>query len=150
MTTSPPTKPPAVPGGLLAAPVPPTILQGYLYWCDPDPKIEDTVGSEQAGDRIWVIMSIPRCHRGKCVVALPLSRHTNKAGAHLIMVPKPEITMEDGNPPIDRVALVDQIRALDKTRLGKKAGFVSMRGISAIKLGLDYLFGNAPLPPQSN
>lgn len=130
-------------------PNPPSILnQGDMYWCNPDPK--DTEGSEQAGDRIWLIISIPRLHRGRCAVGLPLSRHMEKAGAHLVQIPKEEITMEDGNPSIDRVALTDQIRALDKTRLRKKAGFVSVRAISAIKLGLDYLFGNTPLPRTSN
>lgn len=123
---------------------PATVKQGDIYWCDPDPA--DTVGSEQAGDRPWVIVSIPRLHRGNCAVGLPLSRHMEKAGAHLIVIPRQEITMQDGNPPIDRVALTDQIRALDKTRFRRKAGYVSPRAISAILLGLDYLFGNAPLP----
>jgi mRNA-degrading endonuclease toxin of MazEF toxin-antitoxin module len=94
------------------------VKQGDLYWCEPDP--EDTVGSEQEGDRIWVIVSIPPLHRGNCVVELPLSRHTEKAVAHLIQVPKAEITMVDNNPAINRVALTDQIRALDKTRFRKK------------------------------
>lgn len=118
----------------------PTVInQGEMYWCEPDPK--DTVGSEQEGDRPWVIVSSPRFHRGNCVVGLPLSRHTDKALAHLIAVPKSEITMVDGNPSIDRVALTDQIRALDKTRFRRKAGYVSKRAISSILLGLDYLFG---------
>jgi mRNA-degrading endonuclease toxin of MazEF toxin-antitoxin module len=73
-----------------------------------------------------------------------------KAGSHLIAIPRNEITMEDGNPAIDRVALTDQIRTLDKTRLRRKAGFVSVRAINSIKLGLDYLFGNVPLPRISN
>ena len=90
---------------------PPTnVNQGDLYWCQPDPL--DTVGSEQEGDRPWVIISIPRLHRGNCAVGLPLSRHMEKAGAHLIAIPKNEITIEDGSPSIDRVALTDQIRAL--------------------------------------
>ncbi len=127
---------------------PSLVNQGDLYWCEPDPK--DTEGAEQAGDRPWVIISISRLHRGKCVVGLPLSRHTEKAGAHLIQVPAREITMVDGNPSIARVALTDQIRALDKLRLRRKAGYVSVRAINAIKLGLDYLIGNTPLPPQSN
>ena len=84
------------------------------------------------------------------MVGLPLSRHTEKKMAHLIGIPKGEITMEDGNPSIDRVALTDQIRALDKTRFRKKAGYISQRAITSILLGLDYLFGNSPLPPNSN
>jgi mRNA-degrading endonuclease toxin of MazEF toxin-antitoxin module len=127
---------------------PPNVNQGDLYWCEPDPK--DTTGSEQAGDRPWVIVSVPKLHRGNCAVGLPLSQHIEKAGAHLIAIPKTEITMEDGNPSIDRVALTDQIRVLDKTRFRKKAGFVSIRAIHAILLGLDYLFGNKPVPRKSN
>lgn len=124
-----------------------SIRQGEMYWCEPDPQ--DTVGSEIEKDRPWVIVSIPRLNRGNCVVGLPLSRHIEKAVAHLIVVPKSEITMEDGNPSIDRVALTDQIRALDKTRFRKKAGFVSQRAITSILLGMDYLFGNVPLPPRT-
>lgn len=123
------------------------INQGELYWCEPDPN--DTVGSEQEKERPWVIVSIPRLNRGNCVVGLPLSSHVEKAGAHLIKIPKNEITMDDGKPSIDCVALTDQIRALDKTRFGKRAGFVSIRAINAILLGLDYLFGKLPLPVQS-
>ncbi len=121
------------------------IKQGELYFCEPDPQ--DTVGSEQEGDRPWVIVSIPELRRGKCVVGLPLSRHMEKAGAHLIKVPLQEITMDDKDDPnIDRVALTDQIRALDRLRFRRKLGHVSPRAISSILLGLDYLFGNAPLP----
>ncbi len=127
-------------------PISPTtvIKQGELYFCEPDPQ--DIVGSEQEGDRIWVIVSIPRLHRGKCVVGLPLSRHMEKAGAHLIKIPLQEITVEGSDPNIDRVALTDQIRALDKTRFRRKFGYVSSRAITSIMLGLDYLFGREPLP----
>lgn len=115
------------------------IKQGEFYFCEPDPK--DTVGSEQEGDRPWVIVSAPRCHRGNCVVGLPLSRHVEKAGAHLIQIPLQEITMVGGATNINRVALTDQIRALDKRRLRQKLGWVSPRALNSILLGLDYLFG---------
>ena len=122
----------------------PNISQGEIYWCEPEPN--DTVGSEQKDDRPWVIMSIPRLHRGNCVVGLPISRHVEKAGAHLIQIPKEEITVEDGSPPIARVALTDQIRTLDKTRLRKKHGFISVRAINAIIIGIEYLIGATPIP----
>ncbi len=126
-------------------PTPPAIFnQGEVYWCEPDPN--DTTGGELEKDRPWVIMSIPRLNRGYCAVGLPLSRHMEKAGGHLITVPKAEITVEDGSENVDRVALTDQIRALDRRRFRKKLGFVSIRAINAINLGLDYLFGNKPLP----
>jgi mRNA-degrading endonuclease toxin of MazEF toxin-antitoxin module len=127
-------------------PNPPNVInQGDLYWCEPDPK--DTCGSEIEKDRPWLVVSIPRLNRGNCVVGLPLSSNMKKAMAHLIAVPKQEITLEDGKASIDCVALTDQIRALDKTRFRKKAGHVSRRALTSVLLGLDYLFGNAPLPP---
>jgi mRNA-degrading endonuclease toxin of MazEF toxin-antitoxin module len=115
------------------------VKQGELYFCEPDPT--DTVGSEQHGDRIWVIVSLPQLIRGKCVVGLPLSRHVEKAGAHLIKVPFQEITVDGDDANIDRVALTDQIRALDKTRFRRKFGQVSPRALTSILLGFDYLCG---------
>lgn len=124
---------------------PQTYKQGDLYWCDPDPKQTDTVGSEQKGDRVWLIISTERLHRGNCLVALPLSRHVEKvaqyAPPHLIKIPASKITMEDGNPAIDRVALTDQIRSIDKTRLRRKAGYISRQAVLGVLTGLDFLFG---------
>ena len=121
-------------------PISPTVVnQGEIFFCEPNPQ--DTVGSEQEGDRPWVVVSSPHCHRGNCVVGLPLSRHVEKAGTHLIKVPLQEITMDGNDANIDRVALTDQIRALDKRRFRRKLGQVSPRAIEAILLGLDYLFG---------
>jgi len=129
----------------------PIYKQGDTYWCDPDPRTLDTIGSEQKGDRIWLIVSIEQLHRGKCVVALPLSRHTEKGAVpHLITVPANEITMVDGSPAINRLALTDQIRCLDKTRLGKKSGCVSHRALLSIFTGLDRLFGRQFPSPKSN
>lgn len=115
------------------------INQGDVFFCEPDPQ--DTIGSEQEGDRPWVIMSTPPCHRGNCVVGLPLSRHIEKAAAHLIKIPSQEIVMDGSDTNIDRVALTDQIRALDKRRFRRKLGHVSPRAMASILLGLDYLFG---------
>ena len=44
-------------------------------------------------------------------------------------------------PPYDSVALTDQIRALDKTRLRRKSGTMSVKGLNAMKLGIERLFG---------
>ena len=129
-----------------------TYKQGELYWCDPDPKLVDTVGSEQKGDRVWLIVSVEHLHRGNCVVALPASRHTEKGGIapHLIEIPSSEITMVDGSPLMDRLALTDQIRCLNKTRLRKKAGYISRRAVFATLIGLDKLFGRVYPPKNSN
>ena len=130
----------------------PIFNQGDLYWCDPDPQLVDQVGSEQKGDRIWLIVSVPRLSRGNCIVGLPLSRHTEKGGVapHLIIVPDVEITMVDGNPSITRLALTDQIRCLNKTRLRKKAGFISRRALFSTLSGLDSLFGRQYPSPKAN
>lgn len=120
-------------------PIPIEVNQGEIFFCEPDPK--DIAGSEQKGDRPWVIISVSSRHRGNCVVGLPLSRHIEKAGAHLIKVPLQEITMDGDDTNIDRVALTDQIRALDKRRFRRKLGHVSPRAVESILVGLDYLFG---------
>jgi mRNA-degrading endonuclease toxin of MazEF toxin-antitoxin module len=121
------------------SPTPTIVKTGDIYWCEPDPQ--DTVGSEQEKDRPWVIVSLTILHRGNCVVGIPLSKNTKKACAHLIAIPKNEITMDGGIASYDSVALTDQIRALDKTRFRRKAGSVSKKGLNAILLGLERLFG---------
>jgi mRNA interferase MazF len=122
-------------------PIPPktVVKTGELYFCEPDPK--DTVGSEVEKDRPWVIVSQTHLHRGNCVVALPLTKNLGKGLAHLITIPRTEIVWDGGVAPYDSVALTDQIRALDKLRLRRKIGHVSQRGLDAILLGLQALFG---------
>jgi mRNA interferase MazF len=129
---------------------PPVIKQGEIYWCDPDPQRKDTVGSEQEGYRPWLIVSREELTRGKCVVGLPLSRHVEKALHHLIAIPARHISVQDGSDVMDRVALTDQIRCLDKTRLRKKLGELSPDGIKSVFTGLDYLFGRSYPSPLAN
>jgi len=121
----------------------PTVYnQGDLYFCDPDPAQQNTTGSEMRGDHVWVIVSVPSCHRGNCVVGIPMSRHMNKAVGHLIRVPEDQITYNAGESVMERVALTDQIRVLDKARLRRKLGTVSTRAMTSIfDLGLDRLLG---------
>ena len=123
--------------------VSPTIYnQGDLYFCEPDPSQQQTTGSEMRGDHVWVIVSVPACHRGNCVVAIPMSRHLNKAVGHLIKIPQDQITLNAGELVMDRVALTDQIRVLDKTRLRRKLGTVSKQAMTSIfDLGVDRLLG---------
>lgn len=119
--------------------LPKTVRQGEIYWCEPNP--EDTVGSEQEKDRPWVIVSVPHLSRGNCAVGVPLSTQVEKAVAHLIKIPKSELHLAVGETAADRVALTDQIRALDKTRFRKKAGYISKQGLTSILLGLQRLLG---------
>ena len=123
----------------MPSPVPTIVKTGDVYWCEPDP--EDTVGSEQGKDRLWVIVSLTALHRGNCVVGVPLTRNTTKAVAHLIKIPASHLTLDGKTPPYDSVALTDQIRALDKTRLRRRGGSISQNGLDSILLGLQRLFG---------
>lgn len=123
----------------MLSPIPSIIETGDLYWCEPDP--EDTVGSEQEKDRPWVIVSLTRLHRGNCVVAVPLSLKVEKAVAHLIQIPAGELQMDGGKSSQNCVALTDQIRALDKTRLRRKAGCITTQGLNSILLGIQCLLG---------
>jgi mRNA-degrading endonuclease toxin of MazEF toxin-antitoxin module len=120
-------------------PSPKIVTTGEIYWCEPDPK--DTVGSEQEKDRPWVIVSVTHLHRGNCVVGVPLTKNLQKACAHLVQLPKSEMTMDGSESPYDSVALTDQIRALDKTRFRRKAGSISRVGLNAIRLGLQRYLG---------
>lgn len=113
------------------------VKTGEIYWCEPDPN--DTVGSEIEKDRMWVIVSATHLHRGKCVVGVPLTKNLDKACAHLIKIPKGELSLDGKTAAIDSVALTDQIRALDKTRFRRKAGHISRDGLHAIQLGLSRL-----------
>jgi len=123
----------------------PLYRQGETYWCEPDPN--DTVGSEQAGDRIWLIVS--QSTRAKCIVGLPLSRHTDKAGPpFLIPIPSSEIKVIDGGPEMDRIALTDQIRCLDKSRLRKQSGSVTKRALYSIFSGIDRMMGRSYTIPH--
>ena len=116
--------------------------QGDLYFCDPDPQQQNTLGSEMKGDHVWVIASIPTLQRRDSVLGIPMSRHMDKAVAHLIKIPQQEIAYNAGEVVMDRVALVDKIRELDKTRLRRKIGTVSARAMTSIfDLGLDRLLG---------
>jgi len=123
----------------MASQTPAIVKTGDIYWCEPDPK--DTVGSEQEKDRPWVIVSLTVLHRGNCVVGIPLSKNLGKGCAHLVAIPRNELTMDGNVPPYDSIALTDQIRALDKRRLRRKAGTLSEKGLNAIKLGIERLFG---------
>jgi mRNA-degrading endonuclease toxin of MazEF toxin-antitoxin module len=124
-----------------------TYKQGELYWCNPDPS--DTVGAEHRGPHIWGIISVRT--RPKCIVAVPLSRHIDKAYPPLLPpIPASEFTHVDGTTPVDRVALTDQIRSLDVTRLQKKSGSMSRIAIRAILLALDYVLGRPAVPPNAN
>jgi mRNA interferase MazF len=88
----------------------PTIARGDVYWVSLDP----TIGSEIKKTRPAVIVSNNSCNRlGLRVVVLPITSNT--------------ATFHPGEAPVsvgkqNGRALGDQLRSVDKTRIGSKVG----------------------------
>jgi mRNA-degrading endonuclease toxin of MazEF toxin-antitoxin module len=71
-----------------------------------------------------------------------MSTKIHKASQHRILLPVAEIIQDVGYPdPFqDSVALTDQIRVLDVTRLEVKMGRLSDSAVISVGLGLSFLF----------
>ncbi len=120
-----------------------SVRQGDIYWVEIQP--EETVGSEQYKRRPFVIVSRSDLNRGQNnVVGVPLSTKVAKACAHRILIPVAEIIKDPGSNSVvkNSVALTDQIRVLDKSRLEEpRIGYLSQTAtIGVVEVGLAYLF----------
>lgn len=93
------------------------ISQGDIYWVEIRPA--ETVGSEQHSRRPYVIVSRRDLNEHRTVVGVPLTTTQSKAGGHRTKIPAREISSEPGSNwrPQDSVALTDQVRVLDRSRL---------------------------------
>lgn len=103
----------------------------------------NTVGTEQQKDRPYIIMSRNSVNDlEKNVVGVPLSTQLHKASSYRIKLPVAEIIKDAGyNKPIqESVALTDQLRVLDVSRLIQKVGRLSDAAIISVGLGLSFLF----------
>lgn len=120
------------------------IKPGDVFWVTV--TSEQVVGHEQHSRRPYVVVSRLLVNRqGNLVVGLPLTT----AGAELtthppyrIRIPASEIARDVMSESTIRncVALVDQVRVLDKTRLEKRLGTLSNTALAAVGLGLAYIF----------
>ena len=114
--------------------------QGDIYWA------EDTqaVGSEQAKDRLWVVMSRRSLNANNTVVVVPLTTKLTKADKYpsfCIRIPAQEqVPVIGAEPSCDRAALCHQVRVFDKTRFRQKWGKLSLSAIPSVQLGLGYVF----------
>lgn len=119
------------------------IKQGDVYWVEIRAQGE-AVGSEQSNRRPWVIVSRSELNGGKVVVGVPLTSRQKWACAHRIAIPAREIIKDQGSSAQikDSVALTDQIRALDVSRLEMpRIGRLSQTAtIAVVEQGLAYLF----------
>jgi len=103
--------------------------RGDIYWVNLDP----TVGSEIQKRRPFVLVgATPINQARKTVVVIPLS----SAGTS-----RPPLTIPVKCLSKHAVAVCDQIRAVDKSRLINKAGHLSKEEINELENGLRQILG---------
>lgn len=116
-----------------------TIKFGDIFWFGI--PTQHTVGSEQRKERPWVVVSRTELNGGRMVSCVPLTSKLHKACMHRLQIPASFMIPEPGETKLKTsVALTDQVRAVDRDRLGPKVGEVTTQGMNAIQLGLKFLF----------
>lgn len=128
------------------APQPPQVQvnPGEVYWIN-IPKTH-TVGHEQYDMRPYVIVSNIDINRRGTVVGVPFTSVKDPSKMSLlppfwITVPQKELAVDWGATlgRVDSVAKCDQVRVLDRDRLGTKIGAVSRTALEAIRLGIGFV-----------
>lgn len=117
------------------------IQQGDIYWVTITPS--ETKGSEQYGCRPFIIVSRLAINRaGKTVVAVPMSTAIQGQPAYRIALPVAEISKDLSctDTLSLSVAKTDQVRVIDKSRLGQKIGRLSQTATIAVIHGLAFVF----------
>jgi len=127
------------------------VVHGGLYLYEPPqvPKSGEDVrfvasGQEQLGLRPYIIMSRDLIQKGKTTaVAVPFTTKVHKANSYRIALPAGEFIKDfDATWDFaDSVALCDNVRVIDTTRIIKRIGRLSDNGIFAVQLGLTFVFG---------
>ncbi len=108
------------------------ILRGDIVWAD----LEPTRGSEQAGQRPFLILSEEVFNeRSGTVIAIALTSQPQKAGFPL------SLELLDAKLPQRSWAKISQIRTLSVHRLQKKIGKASAGEMDQIVEGLNELIG---------
>jgi mRNA-degrading endonuclease toxin of MazEF toxin-antitoxin module len=124
---------------------PPDVSPGEVYWVD-IPK-QHTVGSEQYENRPYVIVSRVEINRRGTVVGVPFTSvkdlsKMSKLPPYHISVPGTQLKIDWGavvdNSGVS-VAKADQVRVLDRARLGTRIGSVSGTALLSIKLGVQFV-----------
>ena len=105
------------------------ITRGSVYWIDLNP----TQGSEIQKIRPCVVVGInPINQERKTVVVIPLST-AGKA--------RPPLTIQVRCQDTEAIAVIDQIRAVDKSRLKGKLSELSLEEMESIKKALTVVLG---------
>jgi len=105
------------------------LKRGNVFWVNLDP----TVGSEIRKKRPCVIIGATPINKARrTVIVLPLS----SSGS-----PRPPIAVEVECLGRKAIAVIDQIRAIDKSRLLEQAGSLSKTDLETIERALRVVLG---------
>ena len=105
-------------------PAPPIVRRGEVWWVDPDPAR----GSEIRKRRPAVVITADALNRARrTVVVVPLS-----TGPEV----RPPIVVAAPSAGEGSVAVCDQLRAVDKTRLTQRAGELTQADLRAVEEGV--------------
>jgi mRNA interferase MazF len=111
-----------------------TIKRGEIWLADLNP----TRGSEQAGTRPVLIFQNNVINKfTTTILAIPLTTNLRRASLPSCA----PISKGEGGLASDSVVLCHQLRVLDKTRLTRKLGTVSLKTISAIESCVKFTMG---------
>jgi mRNA interferase MazF len=105
------------------------LKRGEVWWVCLDP----TVDGEIRKIRPAVVLSVDALNRArKTVVVVPLSTSAQ---------PRPPIVVATPSSGPSSVAVCDQVRAVDKTRLVSQIGVLSPADMRAVGLGVKQVLG---------
>ena len=99
------------------------LQQGEIWWVSLDP----TQGSEIRKTRPAIVLTADALNRARRTVVVPLSTGPE---------PRPPIVVATPSAGRGVVAVCDQIRAVDKSRLTRRAGRVAATDLHAVEHGL--------------
>ena len=104
--------------------------RGEVY----DARLDPTEGSEQAGTRPVVIVSRDAINAASpVVIVVPCTTHRPSRRLYPSQV---LLHAPDGGLDVDSVALGEQVRALAKSRLGRRRGLLSQQAIAQLERAL--------------
>ncbi|MGB9492739.1 MAG: type II toxin-antitoxin system PemK/MazF family toxin [Terriglobales bacterium] len=111
---------------------------GDIYWIN----LPHQGGSEQAGRRPCIVMSLRSLNTGNTAVVVPMSTNLKNCTAWKVQLPVNEIIKDIGCTSAIQtsVALCHQVRAVDKKQFDTKIGKLSQLAVLAVQLGITYLF----------
>jgi mRNA interferase MazF len=108
---------------------PATVQRGEVWWVDLDP----TRGSEIRKTRPAVVLTADALNRARrTVVVVPLSTGP---------MPRPPIVVATASAGAGSVAVCDQVRAVDKSRLSRCTGKLAITDLRAIEDGVRVVLG---------